>query len=104
MAWIVLVLSGVLEAVWATALGASNGFRKLVPTIVFVTGMALSMVGLAVAMKEVPVGTAYAVWVGIGASLTVLVAIARRQEAASLARIALVVGLVTCVVGLKVVS
>ncbi|WIE76013.1 multidrug efflux SMR transporter [Curtobacterium sp. MCSS17_007] len=104
MAWVVLVLSGVLEAVWATALSASNGFRKVVPTIVFVTGMVLSMVGLAFAMKAIPVGTAYAVWVGIGASLTVVVAILRRQEAASLARVALVLGLVACVVGLKVVS
>jgi quaternary ammonium compound-resistance protein SugE len=104
MAWVILVLSGVLEAVWATALGASNGFRRIVPSIVFVAGMALSMVGLAFAMKEIPVGTAYAVWVGIGASLTVLVAIARRQEAASFARVALVLGLVACVVGLKVVS
>ncbi|ROP65217.1 quaternary ammonium compound-resistance protein SugE [Curtobacterium sp. PhB130] len=104
MTWIVLVLSGVLEAVWATALGASNGFKKVVPTIVFVVGMAASMAGLAFAMTAIPVGTAYAVWVGIGASLTVLVAIARRQEAASFGRIALVFGLVACVVGLKVVS
>jgi quaternary ammonium compound-resistance protein SugE len=104
VAWVVLVLSGVLEAVWATALSASNGFRKVVPTIVFVAGMVLSMVGLAFAMKAIPVGTAYAVWVGIGASLTVVVAILRRQEAASIARIALVLGLVACVVGLKVVS
>ncbi|MBP1301457.1 multidrug efflux SMR transporter [Curtobacterium sp. ODYSSEY 48 V2] len=104
MAWVVLVLSGVLEAVWATALSASNGFRKVVPTVVFVAGMVLSMVGLAFAMKAIPVGTAYAVWVGIGASLTVVVAILRRQEAASVARVALVLGLVACVVGLKVVS
>lgn len=104
MAWVVLVASGVLEAVWATALSASNGFRKVVPTIVFVAGMAVSMVGLAFAMQAIPVGTAYAVWVGIGASLTVVVAILRRQEAASLARVALVLGLVACVVGLKVVS
>ncbi|GAA1492727.1 DMT family transporter [Curtobacterium herbarum] len=104
MAWVILVLSGVLEAVWATALGASNGFRRVVPTIVFVAGMGLSMVGLAFAMQEIPVGTAYAVWVGIGASLTVVVAVLRRQEAASLARIGLVLGLVACVVGLKVVS
>ncbi|MBO9038757.1 multidrug efflux SMR transporter [Curtobacterium flaccumfaciens] len=104
MAWAILVLSGVLEAVWATALSASNGFKKVVPSIVFVAGMALSMVGLAFAMKSIPVGTAYAVWVGIGASLTVVVAILRRQEAASFARLALVFGLVACVIGLKVVS
>ncbi|WP_144761729.1 multidrug efflux SMR transporter [Curtobacterium sp. 9128] len=104
MTWVVLILSGVLEAVWATALGMSNGFKKVVPTIVFVLGMAASMAGLAFAMTAIPVGTAYAVWVGIGASLTVLVAIARRQEAASVGRVALVLGLVACVVGLKVVS
>ena len=104
VAWVVLVLSGVLEAVWATALSASDGFRKVVPTIVFVAGMVLSMVGLAFAMKAIPVGTAYAVWVGIGASLTVVVAVLRRQEAASVTRISLVLGLVACVVGLKVVS
>ncbi|WP_022903737.1 multidrug efflux SMR transporter [Curtobacterium sp. B8] len=104
MTWVVLVLSGVLEAVWASALSASDGFKKVVPTIVFVAGMALSMAGLAYAMTAIPVGTAYAVWVGIGASLTVVVAVLRRQEAASLARLALVFGLVACVVGLKVVS
>jgi quaternary ammonium compound-resistance protein SugE len=104
MAWVILVLAGVLEAVWATALGASNGFKRAIPTIVFALGMTLSMVGLAFAMKEIPVGTAYAVWVGIGASLTVVVAVLRRQEAASLTRIGLVLGLVACVVGLKVVS
>ncbi len=104
MTWVVLVLSGVLEAVWASALSASDGFKKVVPTIVFVAGMALSMAGLAYAMTAIPVGTAYAVWVGIGASLTVVVAVLRRQEAASFARLALVFGLVACVVGLKVVS
>ncbi len=104
MTWVVLVLSGVLEAVWATALSASNGFRRVAPTIVFVTGMAMSMLGLAYAMTAIPVGTAYAVWVGIGASLTVVVAVLRRQEAASFARLALVFGLVACVVGLKAVS
>lgn len=104
MTWVVLVVSGVLEAVWATALSASDGFKKVVPTIVFVAGMALSMAGLGYAMTGIPVGTAYAVWVGIGASLTVALAIVRRQEAASFARIALVLGLVACVAGLKVVS
>ena len=104
MTWMVLVLSGVLEAVWATALSASDGFKKVVPTTVFVVGMAASMAGLAFAMTAIPVGTAYAVWVGIGAALTVLVAVARRQEAFSWARIGLVLLLVGCVVGLKAVS
>ena len=71
MAWVVLVLSGVLEAVWAVALGRTEGFSRPVPSVVFVVGLVLSMLGLAYAMRTLPVGTAYAVWVGIGAALTV---------------------------------
>lgn len=104
MAWVVLVVSGVLEAVWATALAESKGFKRLWPSVVFVVAMIASMVGLAYAMRTIPTGTSYAVWVGIGAVLTVVVAIARRTERATLARVLLLVGLVGCVVGLKVVS
>lgn len=71
MSWIILIVSGVLEAVWATALDKSEGFTKLWPTITFVVSLALSMGGLAYAMRDIPVGTSYAVWVGIGAALTV---------------------------------
>ncbi len=67
MSWIILVLSGVLEAVWATALGKSQGFTKLVPTIVFEVKLVVSKVLLAVALREIPVGTGYPVWTGIGA-------------------------------------
>ncbi|MDV7197115.1 multidrug efflux SMR transporter [Rhodococcus kroppenstedtii] len=101
MAWIVLLVSGILEAVWATALGRSAGFTRLTPTIVFAVALVLSMVGLAVAMRSIPTGTAYAVWVGIGASLTVAYAMITGAETASLLRIALIVGLVGCVIGLK---
>jgi len=104
MTWIVLIASGVLESVWATALAASKGFRRPVPTVLFGVSLLLSMAGLAFAMTEIPVGTAYAVWVGIGAVLTVLLAVIRGQETLSLARAALLVVLVGCVVGLKVVS
>jgi quaternary ammonium compound-resistance protein SugE len=104
MAWAILVASGVLEAVWASALGASDGFTRRRPTALFVVALVLSMVGLAYAMTSLPVGTAYAVWVGIGAVLTVMVAVVRKQEALSLARAALLVGLIGCVVGLKAVS
>ena len=72
MSWIVLVVSGVLEAVWATALGKSEGFTRPWPTVVFGVTVVLSMVGLAWAMRSIPTGTAYAVWVGIGAALTVV--------------------------------
>ena len=72
MSWIVLVLSGVLEAVWATALGRSEGFSRPGPTAVFAVALVASMAGLAYAMRYLPVGTSYAVWVGIGAVGTLL--------------------------------
>lgn len=103
MAWIVLVLSGCLEAVWATALSRTEGFTRLVPTVVFGVSVVASMAGLAYAMRTLPVGTSYAVWVGIGAALTVAVSMATGEEAASLAKILLLLGLVGCVVGLKLV-
>lgn len=101
MAWIVLVLSGVLESVWALALGKSEGFSKLTPSIVFFISLAFSMAGLAFAMRTLPTGTAYAIWVGIGASLTVAVGMIMGEEPISALRIALLVGLVACIVGLK---
>lgn len=104
MSWIVLILSGGAEAVWATALGRSDGLSRLVPSVVFLVALLVSMSGLAWAMKEIPTGTAYAVWVGIGASLTVLWAMLTGAEPASLVKILLILGLVGCVVGLKLVN
>jgi quaternary ammonium compound-resistance protein SugE len=104
MAWLVLVVSGVLEAVWATALGKSEGFSRLVPSVVFVIALILSMTGLAYAMRDLPTGTSYAVWVGIGAVLTVVYAMATGDEAVSLIKSALIVGIIGCIVGLKLVS
>lgn len=102
MAWLILVVSGVLEAIWATALGKSEGFTKLGPSVVFGIAVVLSMIGLAIAMRSLPTGTAYAVWVGIGATLTVAYAMITGAESASLLKVALLVGIVGCVVGLKV--
>ncbi|MFT2750139.1 DMT family transporter [Clavibacter sp. Sh2036] len=104
MSWIVLIVSGVLEAVWATALGRSAGFTKLVPTVVFAVTVVASMAGLAFAMREISTGTAYAVWVGIGAALTVTYAIITGEEPASVVKVLLLLGLVGCVVGLKLVD
>ena len=104
MAWLVLVVSGCLEAVWATALSRSAGLTRPGPSALFAAAVALSMVGLATAMRSLPVGTSYAVWVGIGAALTVGYAMATGAEAASAARLALIVGIVGCAVGLKVVD
>ena len=70
MSWIILIVSGVLEAVWASALGRSEGFTKLWPSIVFGVALVLSMGGLALALREIPAGTGYAVWVGVGAART----------------------------------
>lgn len=103
MSWIVLVISGVLEAVWATALGKSAGFSKLSPSALFVVALVASMAGLAYAMRDLPVGTAYAVWVGIGAVLTVVYAMATGDEPASLLKAAFLVMIIGGVVGLKLV-
>lgn len=104
MPWIVLILSGALEAVWATALGRSHGLSRWAPSVVFLVALAGSMAGLGYAMRTLPVGTAYAVWVGIGAALTVGFAMATGEEPLSLLRVLLVLGIVGCVVGLKLVG
>jgi quaternary ammonium compound-resistance protein SugE len=104
VSWVILIASGVLESVWASALGASDNFKRPKPTALFAASLVPSMAGLAWAMTEIPVGTAYAVWVGIGAVLTVVVAVVRKKESLSLARAALLAALIGCVIGLKAVS
>lgn len=101
MAWLVLVVSGVLEAVWAVALGKSEGFSRVTPSLVFLVGIVLSMGGLAYAMRSLPVGTAYAVWVGVGASLTVAFGMATGSESVTAVKVLLLLGLLGCVIGLK---
>lgn len=104
MAWLILVVSGVLEAIWATALSKSDGLSRLVPSLIFVVTLVLSMTGLAIAMRSLPTGTSYAVWVAIGAALTVSYAMITGAESASVIKAVLMAGVVSCVVGLKVVS
>ncbi|WP_323055882.1 DMT family transporter [Lentzea sp. NEAU-D7] len=94
MHWAVLLGSAVLEAVWATAL--SQGAYVL-----FVIAATLSMVGLSVGMRRIPVGTAYAVWVGVGAALTVTWAMITGEEAVSAWKIVFLTGIIACVIGLK---
>ncbi|GAB2664137.1 multidrug efflux SMR transporter [Saccharopolyspora gloriosae] len=101
MSWIVLVLSGVLEAVWATALGKSEGLSRLGPSVVFFAALAASMAGLAYAMRDLPVGTSYAVWVGIGAVLTVTYAMATGDESVSALKVLFLAAIVGGVIGLK---
>ena len=104
MAWLVLVASGVLEAVWATAMDRSDGFSRLIPSLIFAVSLLFSMAGLAFAMRSLPTGTSYAVWVGIGAALTIGYAMLTGEETASPVKVLLIAGVVGCIVGLKLVS
>ena len=104
MNWAVLVLSGILESVWAIALGKSEGFTKLAPTLIFLAALVLSMVGLSYAVRSLPTGTAYAIWVGIGAALTVVYGMMTGAETVTLAKVLLIAGLIGCVIGLKLVG
>lgn len=104
MSWILLVVSGVLETAWAAALAQSRGFTRLVPSLVFGVALVLSMGGLALALRTIPIGTGYAVWVGIGAVGTAVYGMVALGEPASVARLLCLVAIVAGVVGLKLVS
>ncbi|MFL1377140.1 MULTISPECIES: DMT family transporter [unclassified Nocardiopsis] len=101
MAWLVLVLSGLLETAWATALSASKGFTRLWPTVIFGVTLAGSMAGLAYALRSIPVGTGYAVWVAIGAVGTALVGMFVLGEGFSVTKALCLLLIVAGVVGLK---
>jgi quaternary ammonium compound-resistance protein SugE len=101
MAWLVLVLSGLLETAWAIALDRSAGFTRPLPSLVFAVSLVASMAGLAYALRDIPVGTGYAVWVGIGAVGTAVVGMVALGESANLPRIASLLLVVAGVVGLK---
>ena len=101
MSWLVLVLSGLLESVWALALSRSAGFSRLTPSIVFVLALTLSMVGLGHALRSIPVGTGYAVWVGLGAAGTAIGGMLWLGESASVLRILSLLLIVAGVLGLK---
>lgn len=103
MPWIVLLFSAVLEAVWATALGYSEGLSRPAPTLVFALALIASMLGLGWAARRIPIGTAYAVWTGVGAALTVGYAILVGDEPASPLKLVFIAIIVGAVVGLKLV-
>lgn len=102
MAWVVLVVSGLLETVWAIALDRSATFTRPVPTAVFAVALVASMAGLGYALRTIPVGTGYAMWVGIGAVGTAVVGMVALGESASLPRMLCLLMVVAGVVGLKV--
>jgi quaternary ammonium compound-resistance protein SugE len=103
MAWIVLVVSGLFETVWAAALAESKGFTRPVPSVVFGVALVVSMVGLAVALRSIPIGTGYAIWVGIGAVGTAIYGIVALEESTSALRLLCLGLIVAGVVGLKLV-
>lgn len=104
MAWVILVLAGLFETGWAVGLKASNGFTKLWPSVWTAVAMAVSVVLLGIAMKSLPVGTAYAVWTGIGAVGAVILGIVLFDEPAGAARLLSVLLIVAGIVGLKLVT
>lgn len=101
MAWFLLIVAGLLEVGWASALPATEGFTRPAPTAAFVVAIAGSMYLLAKATESIPLGTAYAVWVGIGAAGAAFVGIVAYDEPATPARLAFLALLVVAVAGLK---
>lgn len=101
MTWTLVFLAGLLEVGWAVGLKYTDGFSRPVPTLLTVAAMLASLVLLALAMRQLPVGTAYAVWVGIGAVGTVIAGVFLFDESLSLARLASVGVIVVGVLGLK---
>lgn len=101
MAWIILVISGLLETVWATALAHIDGFKNHRMVAVFAIALVASMTGLAFALRSLPVGTAYAVWTGIGAVGTAIFGMVLLNEPAAAGRIFCLVLIVSGIVGLK---
>lgn len=104
MAWIILVISGLLETVWATALAQSDGFKNTRMAVVFLVAMIASMIGLGYALRSLPVGTAYAVWTGIGAVGTAIFGMLVLHEPATVGRIVCLTLIVSGIVGLKVLT
>jgi quaternary ammonium compound-resistance protein SugE len=104
MAWIYLLFAGLLEVGWAIGLKYTEGFSRLWPSLATIAAMILSLGFLALALKELPVGTAYAVWTGIGAVGTVILGIYLFNEPATAARLACIGLILAGIVGLKLVT
>ena len=104
MAWIVLILAGLFEVGWAVGLKFTDGFTRIIPTLATVLSMIASLSLLGLALKELPLGTAYAVWTGIGTIGTALVGIVLFGEAATVARLTSIGLIVAGIVGLKLAN
>lgn len=101
MGWVYLGIAGILECAWAIGMMYSDGFSKLLPSVISIALIVVSLFLLSLAMRTIPIGTAYAVWSGIGASMLAIYGIAFLGEPASLIRIACIASIVLGVVGLK---
>lgn len=104
MSWIILLLAGLLEVAWAIGLKQSAGFTKLWPSVFTAVTMAASMALLGLALRELPLGTAYAVWTGIGTVGTVIVGIMVLGEPAGVLRLVSIGLIVAGIIGLKVLT
>lgn len=104
MAWLILFVAGLFEIGWAIGLKYTDGFTRLVPSVLTVVAMAVSVILLGVALKTLPVGTAYAVWTGVGAVGTAILGIYLFGDAATTARLASIGLIVAGIVGLKLVT
>jgi quaternary ammonium compound-resistance protein SugE len=100
MAWLLIVIAGVLEAVWAIALKESDGFSKLAPTLIFLAAGGISIVLLAFALRDLPVGTGYAVWTGIGAVGAAIAGVIILGESATVPRLLAIALIATGIVWL----
>ncbi len=104
MAWIYLIIAGLFECGWAIGLKYTEGFTRLTPSILTVAAMAISFWLLSIAMKTIPVGTAYAVWTGIGAVGVAIMGMILFGESRDVLRIISLVMIVSGIIGLKLVS
>ncbi len=104
MAWIILIVAGLFEVVWASLLDATKGFTRLWPTVGFLVTLGISMYLLSVATRTIPIGTGYAVWVGIGAVGAFVVGVVVKGDATSVGQVAAISALVMSIVAVKVTA
>ncbi|WP_116116111.1 DMT family transporter [Austwickia chelonae] len=104
MNWIVLVVAGMFETMWASALAQPDWWRRPLPLVAFVAGSLISLGGLSWALRSIPVGTGYAIWVGVGAATTVVYGIVALGEPATAARMVCIGLIMAGIIGLKLVS
>jgi quaternary ammonium compound-resistance protein SugE len=104
MSWLILVVAGLFEVAWASLLGETKGFTRPLPTVAFVLALGISMLLLHIATRTVPIGTGYAVWVGIGAVGAFLVAVLVRGQSTSVGQVLAIAALVASIIAVKLTA